>query len=255
CRGPERRAPPAVGLVGDLRAGLQVRAVHLRVGVPHRRGRRLHLGRTAVQLDELHLRLHGSRVLGHRRRDLAPAVHRCGSHDRLSVARFGGCTRGGTRWGAHEPDPERSSQCCGDGAKRRPTHTRALLLTQQGLPRSHAGEWRSRSLNPPRRLAESATRAVSYASTATASRMCHAWPVMGRGRLRAALLVAVVASVVVGGMALGPTPQASAATGITLEGNGYGHGHGMSQYGARYRAEDGHTYSQILAAYYPGTTL
>ena len=96
---------------------------------------------------------------------------------------------------------------------------------------------------------------MSYASTATASRMCHAWPVMGRGRLRAALLVAVVASVVVGGMALGPTPQASAATGITLEGNGYGHGHGMSQYGARYRAEDGHTYSQILAAYYPGTTL
>lgn len=36
---------------------------------------------------------------------------------------------------------------------------------------------------------------------------------------------------------------------------GYGHGVGMSQYGAKGMAENGYTYSQILAHYYPGTTL
>lgn len=34
-----------------------------------------------------------------------------------------------------------------------------------------------------------------------------------------------------------------------------GHGVGMSQWGARYMAEDGATYQDILAHYYPGTSL
>jgi stage II sporulation protein D len=44
-------------------------------------------------------------------------------------------------------------------------------------------------------------------------------------------------------------------TGYTFTGQGYGHGVGMSQYGARYRAEDGQDYRKILAFYYPGTAL
>ena len=40
-----------------------------------------------------------------------------------------------------------------------------------------------------------------------------------------------------------------------LEGRGYGHGHGMSQFGAEGAARQGLTPAQILAFYYPGTTL
>lgn len=42
---------------------------------------------------------------------------------------------------------------------------------------------------------------------------------------------------------------------FTLDGHGYGHGHGMSQWGAQGAALQGRTSSQILAFYYPGTTL
>ena len=42
---------------------------------------------------------------------------------------------------------------------------------------------------------------------------------------------------------------------LRLTGHGYGHGHGMSQYGAQGAALQGLTYQQILAFYYPGTTL
>jgi stage II sporulation protein D len=42
---------------------------------------------------------------------------------------------------------------------------------------------------------------------------------------------------------------------LKLTGHGYGHGHGMSQYGAQGAAKQGLTYRQILAFYYPGTTL
>ena len=42
---------------------------------------------------------------------------------------------------------------------------------------------------------------------------------------------------------------------LQLTGHGYGHGHGMSQYGAQGAALQGLTYQQILAFYYPGTTL
>ena len=36
---------------------------------------------------------------------------------------------------------------------------------------------------------------------------------------------------------------------------GYGHGVGMSQVGAQYMANQGATYQEILAWYYPGTKL
>jgi SpoIID/LytB domain protein len=42
---------------------------------------------------------------------------------------------------------------------------------------------------------------------------------------------------------------------LQLDGHGYGHGHGMSQYGAQGAAIQGLGYGQIVAFYYPGTTL
>jgi SpoIID/LytB domain protein len=51
-------------------------------------------------------------------------------------------------------------------------------------------------------------------------------------------------------------PAASAATGdFIITGRGYGQGQGMSQWGAWQGARAGNTYQQILAFYYPGTTL
>jgi len=49
-----------------------------------------------------------------------------------------------------------------------------------------------------------------------------------------------------------PTPGATA---ITLTGHGFGHGNGMSQYGANGAAQQGLTWQQIVAFYYPGTSL
>jgi stage II sporulation protein D len=53
------------------------------------------------------------------------------------------------------------------------------------------------------------------------------------------------------------TYQAPAGSGALLvfNGHGWGHGVGMSQYGAYGYAQHGATYDQILAHYYPGTTL
>lgn len=45
------------------------------------------------------------------------------------------------------------------------------------------------------------------------------------------------------------------ATGITITTYGYGHGVGLSQYGANTMAQNGSTAQQILAHYYPSTTL
>ncbi|HVN62124.1 MAG TPA: SpoIID/LytB domain-containing protein [Gaiellaceae bacterium] len=45
------------------------------------------------------------------------------------------------------------------------------------------------------------------------------------------------------------------ATSFVFAGHGYGHGIGMSQYGALGYAQHGYTYAQILAHYFPGTTL
>jgi SpoIID/LytB domain protein len=42
---------------------------------------------------------------------------------------------------------------------------------------------------------------------------------------------------------------------LRLHGRGYGHGHGMSQYGAQGAALQGKGYRQILAFYYPHTTM
>jgi len=44
-------------------------------------------------------------------------------------------------------------------------------------------------------------------------------------------------------------------TSLVFTGHGYGHGVGMSQYGALGYAQHGYTYAQILAHYFPGTTL
>ena len=42
---------------------------------------------------------------------------------------------------------------------------------------------------------------------------------------------------------------------ITFHTIGYGHGVGLSQYGAKYMAEQGADYQEILAHYYRGSTL
>lgn len=48
---------------------------------------------------------------------------------------------------------------------------------------------------------------------------------------------------------------AAEADGVSITCRGYGHGVGMSQYGANAMAESGSTYREILAHYYPNTTL
>lgn len=50
----------------------------------------------------------------------------------------------------------------------------------------------------------------------------------------------------------GPTPLGAT---VTIHGRGYGHGVGMNQYGARGRALEGATSTEILAHYYQGATL
>ena len=42
---------------------------------------------------------------------------------------------------------------------------------------------------------------------------------------------------------------------VRFEGRGWGHGVGLSQYGAKGMAERGYGHAQILAHYYPGSTL
>ena len=42
---------------------------------------------------------------------------------------------------------------------------------------------------------------------------------------------------------------------VRFEGRGWGHGVGLSQYGAKGMAERGYAHAQILAHYYPGSTL
>ncbi len=55
----------------------------------------------------------------------------------------------------------------------------------------------------------------------------------------------------------GPHYVAPAKSGalFLVSGHGNGHGVGMGQWGAQGYAQQGYTYDQILAAYYPGTTL
>ena len=65
--------------------------------------------------------------------------------------------------------------------------------------------------------------------------------------------VALLASLAQGVVTAPPAAAQSAS--FTFEGGGWGHGVGMSQYGAYGRAAAGHTYDQILGAYYSGTTV
>lgn len=83
-------------------------------------------------------------------------------------------------------------------------------------------------------------------------------------RWRPAFAVAVVLAIAAATLGA-RAPSASAATPqvyrlppsgtITVHGHGNGHGHGMSQYGARGAALAGRTAAQIVAFFYPGTTL
>ncbi len=85
-----------------------------------------------------------------------------------------------------------------------------------------------------------------------------------RRRLRPSLLAAAVILVACagGGATLGDAaaggslaPLAPTDPTFVVSGHGWGHGIGMSQYGAYGYALHGADYTEILAHYYPGTTL
>ncbi len=68
------------------------------------------------------------------------------------------------------------------------------------------------------------------------------------------LVLALAAAGILAGLVF--APAASAATGdFVISGRGNGQGQGMSQWGAWQGARLGKTYQEILAFYYPGTTL
>ena len=83
--------------------------------------------------------------------------------------------------------------------------------------------------------------------------------VLARTLLALSALVVAIAFASVPHAAPAPGPQyvAPARSGalFLVSGHGYGHGVGMGQWGAQGYAQQGYTYDQILAAYYPGTTL
>jgi SpoIID/LytB domain protein len=82
-------------------------------------------------------------------------------------------------------------------------------------------------------------------------------------RSRRFLAAVTAAAAVASGLGVGVAGSAAAVESygrpagstITLAGHGWGHGHGMSQWGAYGAATQGLTWRQILAFYYPGTTL
>ena len=80
--------------------------------------------------------------------------------------------------------------------------------------------------------------------------------------MRRSLLLLISAAVALAGTAaakprgLSPDePRAVSATTLFVSGRGWGHGVGMSQYGALGFANEGRGYAEILAHFYPGTTL
>ena len=82
----------------------------------------------------------------------------------------------------------------------------------------------------------------------------------GRTTSRRTLVAAALAAIVLAALAPAVRPPVAVAgtTGLgplTFYGRGYGHGVGMSQYGARGRALAGQLAPQILAHYFPTTTL
>ncbi len=73
--------------------------------------------------------------------------------------------------------------------------------------------------------------------------------------LRRSLLIAVLAAATASAAGGAPPPALRGVPHFVISGHGWGHGVGMSQYGAYGFAQKGFTYDQILAHYYPGTTL
>lgn len=79
-----------------------------------------------------------------------------------------------------------------------------------------------------------------------------------RDRRPRRVAAALVGATIVAVLGLGPFASGAAAATLgdtTFYGRGYGHGVGMSQYGARGRALAGQLAPDILAHYYPGTTI
>jgi SpoIID/LytB domain protein len=73
--------------------------------------------------------------------------------------------------------------------------------------------------------------------------------------LRAVLVGALAAIVLVAALLLSASSASAAGSALVIEGAGDGHGVGMSQEGALGYAEHGWTYSAILSHYYTGTSL
>jgi len=72
---------------------------------------------------------------------------------------------------------------------------------------------------------------------------------------RTAVLTLFLCALLAGAASARVRQAPAPATSFVFVGHGYGHGIGMSQYGALGYAQHGFTYPQILAHYYPGTTL
>ena len=77
---------------------------------------------------------------------------------------------------------------------------------------------------------------------------------------RAAATLLAVGSMLLAGALTAPSADADSAVKpsdgkFVIKGAGFGHGHGMSQYGAYGAAKKGLSWEEILAFYYPGTTL
>ena len=83
-----------------------------------------------------------------------------------------------------------------------------------------------------------------------------ALPVLFRRRSLSlsAIAAALLCMILLGGL-VGASPVRAAADDFVFTGRGWGHGVGMSQWGAWEAAREGVTFDQILAFYYPGTTL
>ena len=82
-----------------------------------------------------------------------------------------------------------------------------------------------------------------------------------RGAAAVGLVLALVGQVLLGQVLLAPPAAAAEVTvpdasgGFDVVGRGFGHGRGMSQWGAQGGALQGRTAAQVLAFYYPGSSL
>lgn len=88
------------------------------------------------------------------------------------------------------------------------------------------------------------------------SRSSRPWAtVTGAVALSAVLVAALLPGPAEASRVVNQSYQVPADGNLRLTGHGYGHGHGMSQYGAQGAALQGLNHRQILAYYYPGTTM